>query len=258
MMDAVGTNRTSERRRFLGIDFTPLGVDAAVAACRDRGLALAPFVYVVTPNADHVQRLHRSGPEIWDLYRAAWLCLNDSKVIAKLARIRGLDMPTCPGADLVERLFLEGCVSADTPVTLIGGSEAIADTLRTRFGLTRLVHHDPPMGFARNPVEVEKCVQVILDNPAPFVFLAVGSPRQEIVADAVARTGRGVGVGFCIGASFEFLTGAKARAPQWMRDASLEWLHRLISEPGRMWRRYLLDSPRIFWIFLKTEVLGRT
>ncbi|MCF8501278.1 MAG: WecB/TagA/CpsF family glycosyltransferase, partial [Rhodospirillum sp.] len=194
---------------------------------------------------------------IWALYRGAWLCLNDSKIIGLLARLRGLTLPAVPGSDLTEQLFMRGHVKPDDPVTLIGGTKAIAETLRSRFGLTRLTHHDPPMGFIKDPAEVETCVRLILETPAAFVFLAVGSPRQEIVADAVTRTGQGEGVGFCIGASFEFLTGIKARAPKWMRVMSLEWFHRLLSEPRRMWRRYLLDSPRIFLVFLKTEILGK-
>jgi exopolysaccharide biosynthesis WecB/TagA/CpsF family protein len=245
-----------KKQRFLGLDFNALTLDQALDLCVAKGTAHDPFVYLVTPNVDHVQRLHRSGEDVWSLYRGAWLCLNDSQIIAKLAKLRGLTLPAIPGSDLTEQLFLRGRVKPDDPVTLIGGTDVIAEALRVRFGLTRLSHYAPPMGFVKSPAEVEKCVRLILDTP--FVFLAVGSPRQEIVADAVARTGEGVGVGFCIGASFEFLTGAKARAPRWMRNLSLEWLHRLLSDPRRLWRRYLVDAPRIFLVFLKTEILGKS
>ena len=54
------------------------------------------------------------------------------------------------------------------------------------------------------------------------------------------------GTGLCIGASVEFVTGAKRRAPRWMQRLGVEWLHRLLSEPGRLWRRYLVEGPRIF------------
>jgi N-acetylglucosaminyldiphosphoundecaprenol N-acetyl-beta-D-mannosaminyltransferase len=53
-------------------------------------------------------------------------------------------------------------------------------------------------------------------------------------------------VGLCIGASVEFLSGAKRRAPRWMQRAGLEWLYRLLSEPRRLWRRYLVKGPRVF------------
>ncbi|HEU4820333.1 MAG TPA: WecB/TagA/CpsF family glycosyltransferase, partial [Qipengyuania sp.] len=81
---------------------------------------------------------------------------------------------------------------------------------------------------------------------AQLVLFAIGAPQSEIVAHAIARRGRAGGVGLCIGASVEFLSGAKRRAPSWMQRAGLEWLFRLVSEPGRLWRRYLLRGPRIF------------
>jgi len=76
-------------------------------------------------------------------------------------------------------------------------------------------------------------------------------PQQEILALRVAQAGGAVGVGLCIGASLDFLTGRKARAPLWMQKASLEWLHRLLSEPGRLWRRYLIEGPRIFRLTMR-------
>ena len=83
-------------------------------------------------------------------------------------------------------------------------------------------------------------------NPAPFVFLAVGSPQQEMIAHEARLAGDCTGVALCCGAALEFLTGMTARAPQWMRTHRLEWLYRLAAEPGRLWQRYLVDGPRIF------------
>ena len=76
-------------------------------------------------------------------------------------------------------------------------------------------------------------------------------PQQEILGLRVAEAGGAGGTGLCIGASLDFLTGRKARAPLWMRKASLEWLHRLLSEPQRLWRRYLIEGPRIFLLTLR-------
>ena len=85
--------------------------------------------------------------------------------------------------------------------------------------------------------------------------LASVDPQRAGTASAVLNTARqaggAVGVGLCIGASLDFLTGRKARAPLWMRKASLEWLHRLLSEPRRLWRRYLVEGPRIFVLTMR-------
>lgn len=242
-----------DRLPFLGIVYTPLDLARALALCAGRP-ADAPFAYVVTPNADHVARLHETGPEadaLRTVYRGGWLCLNDSRVVGALARLRGVRLPVCTGADLVAHLILEGHLKADDPVTVIGGTEAVIAALRDRFGLRRLRHHNPPFGYEHDPREVARCIHVILDEPARFVLLAVGSPRQERLAAAVAATGQGTGLGLCIGASLEFLTGVKRRAPSWMRRRGLEWLYRLLSEPRRLWHRYLVRSPRVFLVFLR-------
>ena len=61
--------------------------------------------------------------------------------------------------------------------------------------------------------------------------------------------GGALGVGLCVGAALDFLTGSAKRAPQWMRGMGLEWLHRLVSEPGRLWKRYLVTGPKVFSLF---------
>jgi exopolysaccharide biosynthesis WecB/TagA/CpsF family protein len=103
---------------------------------------------------------------------------------------------------------------------------------------------------------MQEAVEFVLAHPARFVFLAVGSPRQEMLADAIRATGRATGVGLCIGASLEFIAGARRRAPRWMQHTGLEWLHRLVGDPCHMTRRYLLDSPAILPILLRERLCG--
>ena len=85
--------------------------------------------------------------------------------------------------------------------------------------------------------------------PRACIFSAIGAPQSELICALIRQRGEATGVGLCIGASLEFLTGAKRRAPRWMQKAGLEWLFRLANEPGRLWRRYLLEGPAIFWIW---------
>jgi N-acetylglucosaminyldiphosphoundecaprenol N-acetyl-beta-D-mannosaminyltransferase len=60
-----------------------------------------------------------------------------------------------------------------------------------------------------------------------------------------------VGIGLCVGASVEFVVGAKKRAPGWVQQAHLEWLHRLASEPRRLWKRYILEAPELVRLMMK-------
>ncbi len=97
-------------------------------------------------------------------------------------------------------------------------------------------------------------VRFVLDHPARLIFLAVGSPRQELLAAAVQATDAATGTALCIGAGLDFLAGAARRAPAWMQRAGLEWLHRLSSNPRRMARRYLRDDPPVLALLLRERM----
>lgn len=66
-----------------------------------------------------------------------------------------------------------------------------------------------------------------------------------MIAEACLDRGDCTGVGLCVGASLDFLGGKARRAPRWMQRVRLEWLHRLAQEPRRMWRRYLVEGPKV-------------
>lgn len=241
--------------RLLGVDFAGLRPDEVVERLAARP-ASSPFAYVVTPNSDHLNRL-ASNPELRPLYEAAALRLLDSRVVARLARLFGLPTPpVVPGSDLTAALF-DRVIAADDPVSVLGGPEEVATALASRYGLTRLAHHNPPMGFERDPVALEAAIRFLEDHPARFAFLAVGSPRQEIVAQALVRRGKATGIGLCIGSSLLFITGAERRAPQKVQDAGLEWAWRLVRDPRRLARRYLVDSPKVLPVLWREARRGR-
>lgn len=204
------------------------------------------YGYVVTPNVDHMIRHHESG-EFRALYAGASYVLLDSRVAAFLFRvIHGLHIPVCTGSDLTAAL-LDKVIDPDDRIVLIGASERQAELLRSRYGLRALTHYNPPMGFVDNPAEVEKCLQ-FAESGGPFRFclMAVGSPRQEVLAQRLAQRGRARGLALCIGASIDFLTGAERRAPAWVQSVGLEWLYRLSRNPRRLAWRYLVRGPKFF------------
>lgn len=94
-------------------------------------------------------------------------------------------------------------------------------------------------------------VAKIIASGADVVLVAMGNPLQELwLAEHLQATG--CRLGFGVGALFDFLSGEAARAPSWMRRARLEWVYRLLCEPSRLWRRYILGNP----LFLM-RVLGQ-
>lgn len=209
------------------------------------------FHYVVTPNVDHMVRLHRADdPALWQIYRQADLCLCDSRILARLARWSGLDMPVVAGSDLTARL-LSRPLPPGTRVALVGGSPAQYDWLVATRPEAEHFHHQPPMGLRTN-LAAQSAVVDFLEAVRPhLILLTVGAPQSEIVAQRAKARGQVTGVALCVGASLEFLTGEKRRAPRLLQMLSLEWLFRLLSEPRRLWRRYLVEGPAIFGIWLR-------
>ena len=216
------------------------------------------YAYAVTPNVDHLIR-YCDDASFRDLYRGAGFVLLDSRFLAYVLRLTlGLRLPTCPGSDVTASLF-DDVVRPDDKLIVIGGSEAQAATLAARFGLSQLKHHNPPMGFIRDAAAVEACLQFIeQESPFRFCLLAVGCPQQELIARALQTRGRARGLALCVGASINFLTGVERRAPRWVQKIGFEWLARLLKDPTRLAKRYLVRGPRIFMLLprLKFELRG--
>jgi N-acetylglucosaminyldiphosphoundecaprenol N-acetyl-beta-D-mannosaminyltransferase len=237
---------------LLGLTFTSLTVVQAASQIAQRPPA-APFGYVVTPNADHLVRLNRD-PGLNAIYRGAAMCLLDSRVVFGLGRVLGVPVPAVvTGSDLTVELLAHH-LRPNERITIIGLSPQWLPALVARCGLAQPRHYNPPMGFEHDPAAFDATVGFVVDNPARFVFLAVGSPRQEQLAAAICAKGGATGTGLCIGAALEFLAGARRRAPWFISRSGLEWLFRLVSEPRRLFRRYLINSPAVIALLLKQRL----
>jgi len=223
------------------IGLAPLDTDAALAAVTARP-AGAPFAYVVTANAQHLALLAEPGHPLRAAYEAAWLRLNDSRILSLLSRFAtGEGFPVATGSDLT-RLLFERSIRPGDALVLVGGDAALAEALRARFGLRHLYLHVPPMGWAADPAAVAAAMDFVRAHPARFVFVITGAPASETFLQRLAAEPGLTGTGLAVGSALRFLVGQARRAPRWMQQAGLEWLFRLLSEPRRLWRRYLVDS----------------
>ncbi len=243
------------RRHFLSVPFDPLD-QTTVAGLVDAADPDVPFRYVVTPNADHVVRINRQS-ELRPFYDDAWLTLCDSKPIHLFARARGQNIPHVTGSDLTVRLFRSAIRDGDR-IVIIAGSQKVAADLRAAYPGLDIRAHVPPAGLLTNMVAMMECVEFVERERGRFTFIAVGSPQSEKVAHMLAQRGIACGVGFCIGASLEFLVGSRKRAPRWMQQLSLEWLHRLATDPARMWQRYVYGALPLVRLFAQEVRRGRT
>jgi exopolysaccharide biosynthesis WecB/TagA/CpsF family protein len=215
--------------------------DALFSAIRGRLRQGAGFA-VATLNLDHLVKL-RASEAFREAYERHDLVVADGNPVVWLSRIARRPVALVPGADLVEpltRLAAEEGVA----VALVGATgETLADAgerLATRVpGLRIAARVAPGRGFDPDGEEAGEIIETLRHSGARLVLLALGAPRQERFA-ARARAAL-PGTGFVsIGAGLDFIAGSQRRAPAWVRRMALEWLWRMLSNPGRLARRYML------------------
>jgi exopolysaccharide biosynthesis WecB/TagA/CpsF family protein len=224
-----------QRQYFLDMPFDKITFDDVVELLGKMRNAKG-FRYIVTPNVDHVVRFS-TNKDLRPYYENAWLTLCDSKPLALLARIMPLSLPRVTGSDLTASVFNLVIRDGDH-IALIAPNATVAERMQAKYPRLHIRFYVPPFGVGKNPTEIARCVEFAVREKAAFTFIAIGSPQSEKIAYAMSEHGRAAGIGLCIGASLEFLTGMKRRAPHWMRKAGIEWMHRLASDPKRLWRRY--------------------
>ncbi len=139
-------------------------------------------------------------------------------------------------------------------IGLYGGSSAdvlqqVIANLKLQYPLIKIVYSYSPPFRSLTQSEDEQVVAVINDSEVDVLFVGIGCPKQEIwMAEHKAQL-KCVMLG--VGAAYDFIAGSKKHAPQWMQKIGLEWLFRLVSEPSRLWKRYLKQNPRFIYHFTK-------
>jgi exopolysaccharide biosynthesis WecB/TagA/CpsF family protein len=147
------------------------------------------------------------------------------------------------GPELTLRLC-ERAAAEGVSVYLYGGSPEVIEKLQVRLrehfpGLQIAGYESPPFR-ALTPAEDAEMVERINSSGAGLVFIGLGCPKQDVFAYEHRDKIRAVQV--CVGAAFDFHAGVKPMAPAWMQRNGLEWLYRLLQEPNRLWRRYLVTN----------------
>lgn len=181
--------------------------------------------------------------------RGADLAVPDGAPVAWMLRRLGFaDQRRISGPDLMVKLF-ERCAREGLSVYFYGSTAEVLHKLRTQlerdFPALRIAGAESPPFRQLTRGEERAAVTRINDSGAGIVFVGLGCPKQELWMMRHRRQVRGVMIG--VGAAFEFYAGTVKRAPGWMQRAGLEWLHRLVSEPRRLWKRYLVTNTLFVW-----------
>jgi len=127
-----------------------------------------------------------------------------------------------------------------------GVAQALKDRLEKRFPGLQVVGTFTPPFRNLTPEEESHLFEDVQSARPDILWVGLSTPKQEsFMAEYVDRLGVPLLVG--VGAAFDFHTGRMHEAPAWMKRAGLQWLHRLLQDPRRLWKRYLLNNPRFIW-----------
>jgi alpha-1,3-mannosyltransferase len=128
-------------------------------------------------------------------------------------------------------------------IFLLGGEPGVA--IKAAVRMMNNAHGHQFVGCCHGYVarqEIPQVVEQIRQSRADILLVAMGNPQQETWLNEYLED-TGCRLGFGVGGLFDFIAGVVPRAPQWVRMARIEWAYRLMQQPGRLWRRYLLEMP---------------
>lgn len=226
----------------LGVPIDVLSWDVAVARIMAWGRARESR-YVAICNV-HVTVTASRDAAFGEVIAEADMATPDGAPIAwMLRRLDFADQPRISGPDLMLAL-LRRCLDEGVAVYFYGSTPdtlaALERRLMERFPGLRIAGAESPPFRDLSAEEDDQSVARINASGAGILFVGLGCPKQE--RWMAAHRGRVNAVMIGVGAAFDFHAGTVRRAPAWMQRNGLEWLHRLASEPRRLWRRYLVTN----------------
>lgn len=210
--------------------------------------------YVVTPNVDHIVQLEKGG-KIVDVYNNADLILCDGKPLIWISKwYKKPIKEKISGSDLFPRLC-ELASKRNYKMYFLGAAEGVAakaaENLKKRYpGLDVVGTFSPKYGFEKDIDYLEMVIDKIRAASPDILIVGLGAPKQEIFIYE-NREKLGVPVSLGLGASLDFEAGNIRRAPKWMSEHGFEWLYRILQDPKRLAKRYLVDDRKIFGLAIK-------
>jgi N-acetylglucosaminyldiphosphoundecaprenol N-acetyl-beta-D-mannosaminyltransferase len=211
----------------------------------DRGEGGAVF----TPNVDHVVKAE-SNEAFRSAYQCCSLSLADGMPLIWVSPLLGCKLPERVAGSDILRPVLEMAARRKWRVYLLGGAsgvaEAVSKLLTNEMGIIVAGWDDCRIQSDGSDPTGGSLARARAAKP-DLIFVALGPPKQELwIHRSMDALRPAVSLG--VGASLDFLVGKYKRAPRWMGRVGLEWLYRLLQEPRRLWRRYLVEAPRFLGI----------
>lgn len=244
---------SEKRMKFLNTHVDNLTMEEAVEEARKLILERRNS-YVVTPNVDHIVKIEHDRL-FKEIYEGADLVLTDGKPLIWMSRLLGTPIKEkISGSDY----FPEVCKMAAREgfsVFLLGAAEGVAKkaalNLMKKYQNLKIAGvYSPSYSFENDVQEISNIIRRINRAKPDILCIGLGTPKQEKFYHQYKDL-LNVPLTLHIGATIDFEAGVVKRAPKWISYAGMEWLYRLLREPRRLYKRYLLDDVEIFPIFLK-------
>ncbi len=218
--------------------------------------------FIATLNVDFVTNAVSGWPfggndELWGYLRNADFVTADGMPIVLLSKLLRRPIPErVTGADMVPRICRR-CAEEGMSVYVLGGDREAIEEAFGKLGLDgrelRVAGIDP--AFVKLDEEQPDIVARVNAAKPDVLFVALGNPKQELwMGRNAAKLDVGAMIG--IGGTFNFIAGRVKRAPKWMQKSGLEWIYRIIQEPGRLWKRYAYGLVKFGWLSLRAMAGG--
>ncbi|MEM6399400.1 MAG: WecB/TagA/CpsF family glycosyltransferase [Cyanobacteria bacterium P01_D01_bin.116] len=214
---------------------------------------------VFTPNLDHLMKLQKNY-KFYLTYQKADYVVCDSKILMYASKFLGTPIQEkISGSDLFPAFYNHYKHDEKVKIFLLGGigetAKIAQNNINSKVGRDIIVAtYSPPFGFEDDEQECQKIIELINSSGANVLAIGVGAPKQELWLYKFKHHLKTVKTFFAIGATINFEAGYTKRSPKWMSEIGLEWLYRLLSEPQRLWKRYLFDDIPFFWLVLKQKL----
>ncbi|MBN9202350.1 MAG: WecB/TagA/CpsF family glycosyltransferase [Microbacterium chocolatum] len=214
-------------------------------------LANAYNVALASSDPNYAQLLKESGMNFPDGTPVAWFMNRRHHGQAEAGRVRGPSFFV---------RALERSQNTGTNHFLLGGSPAVLEllhkTLTERYPGSHVAGTYSPPFREVDESYIEDCAREVIAAGAHIVWVGLGTPKQDVVGTHLAEQ---LGITTVnVGAAFDFVAGTAPEAPKWLQDSGFEWVFRLLTEPRRLWRRYLLGNISFLRTALRRSPTTRT
>ena len=201
--------------------------------------------WIITSNVDHLRRAHRDG-EFRAMLAESQLTVADGMPLVWASRVQRTPLPERVAGSSMVSTLAKAAAHRGRSIYLLGGepgaAEAAARVLMRRYPKLLIAGiYCPPVGFEADRDQMRQLRAAVGIAQPDIVYVALGSPKQErLIRELRGELPDAWWIG--VGISLSFLCGQVKRAPRWMQELGLEWLHRLSQEPHRLARRYLVED----------------